>query len=206
MQQQCICFDALADQFWSRLIVQVVRIAAGAELDPVGAFGRQHIYSGLDTQGMTAEAAEEAELVAHTCRSYLSPQDNGNDVYFSSTISESGPGKKPHGARDCSCHFCCFLQESLPLVGRLSNANFAQYERTRLPMLIMFLELPGERAPQFFNTGSVSLQPNRECRHPHPTRPLFEASPPPPLSIQPPGRMVLFKQGLSGLRGFCVSQ
>lgn len=37
-----------------------------------------------------------------------------------------------------------YLQESLPLVGRLSNANFAQYERTHLPMLIMFLELPGE--------------------------------------------------------------
>lgn len=36
------------------------------------------------------------------------------------------------------------FQESLPLVGRLSNANFAQYERTRLPMLIMFLELPGK--------------------------------------------------------------
>ncbi|CAB1120040.1 unnamed protein product [Ectocarpus sp. CCAP 1310/34] len=47
------------------------------------------------------------------------------------------------------------LQESLPLVGRLSNANFAQYERTHLPMLIMFLELPGsrERLPQVgFNT------------------------------------------------------
>ncbi|CBJ33285.1 conserved unknown protein [Ectocarpus siliculosus] len=34
------------------------------------------------------------------------------------------------------------VRESLPLVGRLSNANFAQYERTHLPMLIMFLELP----------------------------------------------------------------
>ncbi|CAM9611872.1 unnamed protein product [Ectocarpus sp. 6 AP-2014] len=34
------------------------------------------------------------------------------------------------------------VRESLPSVGRLSNANFAQYERTHLPMLIMFLELP----------------------------------------------------------------
>ncbi|CAN0095020.1 unnamed protein product, partial [Scytosiphon promiscuus] len=34
------------------------------------------------------------------------------------------------------------FRESLPLVGRLSNANFAQYERIHLPMLIMFLELP----------------------------------------------------------------
>ncbi|CAM9405670.1 unnamed protein product [Hapterophycus canaliculatus] len=34
------------------------------------------------------------------------------------------------------------FRESLPLVGFLSNSNFAQYERTHLPMLIMFLELP----------------------------------------------------------------
>ncbi|CAM9425490.1 unnamed protein product [Ectocarpus sp. 12 AP-2014] len=39
------------------------------------------------------------------------------------------------------------VRESLPLVGRLSNANFAQYERTHLPMLIMFLELPDSFAP-----------------------------------------------------------
>lgn len=36
-------------------------------------------------------------------------------------------------------------QESVPSVGRLTPGNFAQYERIRLPMLIMFLELPGER-------------------------------------------------------------
>lgn len=36
---------------------------------------------------------------------------------------------------------CLLRQESVPLVGRLSNANFAQYKRTRLPMLIMFLDI-----------------------------------------------------------------
>lgn len=37
--RHCSLFDALADQFVSRLTSQVVRVAAGAKLDLVGAFG-----------------------------------------------------------------------------------------------------------------------------------------------------------------------
>eukprot|EP00903_Cladosiphon_okamuranus_P016612 g15324.t1 len=51
------------------------------------------------------------------------------------------------------------IRESLPLVGRLSNANFAQYERTRLPMLIMFLELSvhdGGGAANRYRIGGTS--------------------------------------------------
>eukprot|EP00904_Undaria_pinnatifida_P005915 jgi/Undpi1/2453/HiC_scaffold_13.g05833.m1 len=39
------------------------------------------------------------------------------------------------------------IKESVPIVGRLTNANFAQYERTHLPMLIMFLQLRGYSEP-----------------------------------------------------------
>lgn len=60
-------------------------------------------------------------------------------------------------AKPCAPRILPCRQESVPLVGHLTNANFARYERTRLPMLIMFLELPGER-PYFRGRCRLSHQ------------------------------------------------
>lgn len=65
-------FHVLMTDLYRSLVVQVVRVAAGAELDPVGAFGGQHIYSGLDNQGMAVKAHRRGGDV-HTCRN--SPEE-----------------------------------------------------------------------------------------------------------------------------------
>lgn len=70
------CFDAFADQLVSRLIVQVVRVATGAELDLVGAFGGQHICSGLDNQGMTHRSGRGNGVVEYMPR-LTRRNDNG---------------------------------------------------------------------------------------------------------------------------------
>ncbi|CAM9282168.1 unnamed protein product, partial [Laminaria digitata] len=56
------------------------------------------------------------------------------------------------------------IKESVPIVGRLTNANFAQYERTKLPMLIMFLDLPGYYAPTLVSrfAGESGGVPNHD--------------------------------------------
>ena len=56
-------FDVFSHKFVSRLLCQVVRTTAGAELDLVGALGGQHICSGLDNKGMPVEVVGEACLV-----------------------------------------------------------------------------------------------------------------------------------------------
>ena len=145
------CSRLSLTNFVSRLIVQIVRTSAGAELDLVGAFGGQHIYSGLDSQGASIEVVGEVGVLIRTASSpekatvLVRENKLGAERVHQRAISRT---TKFQRALDCECHPGRFLQESLPLVGRLSNANFAQYERTRLPMLIMFLELPGERVWQ----------------------------------------------------------
>lgn len=63
----------LSDRFVSRFIVQVVRVAAGAEPNLVGAFGGKYIRSGLDNQGMTIEAVGARSCVVHAC--HVSPEE-----------------------------------------------------------------------------------------------------------------------------------
>lgn len=62
------------------------------------------------------------------------------------------------------------FQESVPIVGRLSNANFAQYERTNLPMLIMFLDLPGGCSLACFIRNGISCHFLPYVTPPDPTR------------------------------------
>ncbi|CAM9811061.1 unnamed protein product [Discosporangium mesarthrocarpum] len=74
------------------------------------------------------------------------------------------------------------MKESLPLVGQLTNNNFAHYERMHLPMLIMFLDLsdgtvPNSQATLRGKSGGVSnrdlVQELEEAAKEHRDRLIF---------------------------------